>query len=279
MAPQYGIVTLRPSQCRPNDSDANYDDLVVTGGSKVVVGNADIATNSNATCSGASSGSEIVLDLGDGFDIHHFGAGPSWTAPPGECLNPPPGFQITTLVADPDYPIPVRGASTAIYSASDLADAKTTWQHLWRNKRSPERMPGAENRQAAEHHSQVTAICYKPGIYQKKLTIADPASGPPTVAVLLPGVYFFDAGLEVSSTIIGGYVATARRRSRLSQAKNSSGIPGQFVTKTNTSLVAINFGDAYCPKAPARAHGLHPPRILISASSSRHHPLIRRCSA
>ena len=105
IAPQYGIVTLRPSELRPNDSDANYDDLVVTGGSKVVVGNADVATNSNAACSGAASGSEINLETDQGFDIHHYGAGAYWISPPGDCLNPPPGFQLTSLVEDPGYAI------------------------------------------------------------------------------------------------------------------------------------------------------------------------------
>ena len=118
IAPQYGIVTLRPSKLRPNDSDANFDDLKVTGGSKVVVGNADVATNSNATCSGAASGSEIILDADAGFDIHHYGAGPYWTTSPGECLNPPPGFQLTTLVADPEYTIPQRGGSTPSYASA-----------------------------------------------------------------------------------------------------------------------------------------------------------------
>jgi hypothetical protein len=31
------------------------------------------------------------------------------------------------------------------------------------------------------------------------------------------------------------------------EAKNSSGDPGQFTTTNNKSLVALNFGDAYCP--------------------------------
>lgn len=249
VAPQYGIVTLRPSEYRPNDSDANYDDLVVTGGSKVVVGNADIATNSNAACSGAASGSEIMLDLGDGFDIHHFGAGPYWLAPPGDCLNPPPGFQITSLVQDPVYPIPVRGGGTPVYTARDLSDAKAdTATCAIEQAKIPATYRDLKTGLQVNQATSVEAICYKPGVYQEKLTIADPASGKPKAAVLLPGVYFFDAGVEVTSTLIGGYVANQPGVALVFlEAKNSSGVPGQFVTKTSKSLVALNFGTAYCP--------------------------------
>jgi hypothetical protein len=247
VAPQYGIVTLRPSQLRPNLTDANYDDVNVTGGSKVVVGNADIATNSNATCSGASSGSEIVVDTASGFDIHHYGAGPYWTSPPGDCLNPPPGYQITSLVEDPAYPIPARNTSTPVYTtlAAALTDAATC---LAEQAKIPSSYRELKSNLQINNPAAVDAICYKPGVYQKQLVISDPASGKPKVAVLLPGVYCFDAGVEVSSTLVGGYVADQPGIAAVFlEAKNSSGIPGQFVTKTNTSLVALNFGSKYCP--------------------------------
>ena len=64
---QYGIVTLRPPLPR-GPADANEKDIFITGGSKVVVGNADVATNTNLLCSG--SGSELVLD--PGYRIYHF---------------------------------------------------------------------------------------------------------------------------------------------------------------------------------------------------------------
>lgn len=247
IAPQYGIVTLRPSKLRPNNSDANYDDLVVTGGSKVVVGNADIATNSNATCSGAASGSEIILETDLGFDIHHYGAGPAWTSPPGTCLNPPPGFQLTTLVEDPEYTIPQRDGSTPVYGTlSDaVADAGAC---ATERARIPATYRELKKNLQINNPAAVTVTCYEPGVYEKKLVVKDPASGLPNVALLLPGVYFFDAGIEVSSTLIGGYVADEAGVALVfREAKNSSGIPGQFVTKTTKSLVALNFASAYCP--------------------------------
>lgn len=248
IAPQYGIVTLRPSALRPNESDANADDLVVTGGSKVIVDNADIATNSNALCSGFSSGSEIRLETAAGFDIHHFGAGPAWTSSPGRCFNPPPGFQVTSLIQDPMYPIPVRQTSTPVYAAaadgveSDVAACTAAQAAI------PDTYRELKTAKQIKDPSAVKVTCYRPGVYQGKLTVSDPASGLPNVALLLPGVYFFDAGVEVSSTLLGGVVGNQPGVAVVfKEAKNSSGIPGQFVTKTGTSLLALNFGSLYCP--------------------------------
>ena len=246
VAPQYGLVTLRPSELRPNGSDANVDDLVVTGGSKVVVGNADIATNSNAVCSGAASGSEIDVEIDAGYDIHHFGAGAAWIAPPGNCVDPPPGFQVTTLVADPEYPIPARTGADTYHDAEDgEADTATCEaQQLL----VPDAYRELKTDQQINDPLQVSVTCLEPGIYRDEVTVQDPSSGLPNALLLLPGVYFFDAGLDVASTIIGGYEADQPGVALVFlEARNSSGIPGQFTTSSNDSLVALNFGNLYCP--------------------------------
>ena len=53
--------------------------------------------------------------------------------------------------------------------------------------------------------SEVSVTCLQPGIYRERVIVQDPSSGMPNAMLLLPGVFFFDAGLDVSSTIIGGY--------------------------------------------------------------------------
>jgi hypothetical protein len=247
VTPQYGIVTLRPSALRPNSTDANRDDLVVTGGSKVIVGNADIATNSNAVCSGFASGSEIRVDTDAGFDIHHYGAGAAWLSSPGRCVDPPPGFQVTTLVQDPGYTIPQRTPSTVTYQ--EVADGEADSEVCEAQQLLvPNTYRELKTNAQINDPEAVSVTCLRPGVYQKKVVVQDPASGLPNVVLLMPGVYFFDAGMEVSSTLIGGY-APAQPGIALvfKEARNSSGIPGQFVTKTNTSLVALNFGSSYCP--------------------------------
>jgi hypothetical protein len=248
ISPQYGIVTLRPSALRPNDTDANYDDLVVTGGSKVVVGSADIATNSNAVCSGFASGSEIRVDTGAGFDIHHYGAGAAWLSPPGECVNPPPGFQVTTLVQDPGYTIPQRTDSTPRYATVAEGEEEDPALCEAQQLLVPDGYRELKTGLQINNPEAVTVTCLNPGVYEKKLVVTDPASGKPNAVLLTPGVYFFDAGVEVSSTLVGGYVEDQPGVALVFQeAHNSSGVPGQFVTKTNKSLVALNFGDGYCP--------------------------------
>jgi hypothetical protein len=270
IAPQYGIVTLRPSALRPNDSDANYDDIRVTGGSKVIVGNADIATNSNAMCSGFSSGSEIRLETNAGFDIHHYGAGPAWITAPGRCYAPPPGFQVTTLVGDPGYAIPERSTEPVyntkeeamgtvpdgIHHDPDYEERCEAQQALvpdsYRELKTNFQVNDAEN---------VTAHCYRPGVYRFRID-----SMTDREAILLePGVYFLDYGARVGSTLIGGYdpgepgVALV-----LKEAKNQAGDPGQLTTSSFSSLLALNFGDRYacagdaCPgelAKPADHHG------------------------
>ena len=248
VAPQYGLVTLRPSELRPNGSDANRDDLVVTGGSKVVVGNADIATNSNAVCSGAASGSEIEVDAAAGFDIHHFGAGAAWIDPPGDCLNPPPGFQVTTLIADPEYPIP---AQTGAVTYNDMVDGEADAAICAAEQLLvPDGYRELKTDRQINDPTQVSVTCLQPGIYLDGVTVRDPASGLPNALLLLPGVYFFDAGLDVGSTIIGGYKPNPQPGVALvflEARPGGSGIPGQFKTSSNTSLVALNFGNLYCP--------------------------------
>ena len=246
VAPQYGLVTLRPSELRPNGSDANVDDLVVTGGSKVVVGNADIATNSNAVCSGGASGSEIDVEVDAGFDIHHFGAGAAWIDPPGECVDPPPGFQVTTLVADPEYPIP-SSAGVVTYDPAEDGEADPATCEA-QQLVVPDAYRELKTLRPINDPTQVSVTCLRPGVYKDKVIVQDPSSGLPNAVLLLPGVYFFEAGLDIASTVIGGYEANQPGVALVFlEAKNSSGIPGRFTTSSNTSLVALNFGNLYCP--------------------------------
>jgi len=246
VAPQYGLVTLRPSELRPNGSDANVDDLIVTGGSIVVVGNADIATNSNAVCSGSNS--EIRLDSVGGFDIHHFGAGAAFVPPPPhDCVNPPAGFQVTTLIADPEYPIPGRtGAVTYNNVVDGEADAATCAAE---QLLVPDAYRELDTDKQVNDSSQVSVTCLQPGIYRENVRVQDPSSGLPNALLLLPGVYFFDAGLDVASTIIGGYEANQPGVALvfLEARPGGSGIPGQFRTSSPDSLVALNFGNLFCP--------------------------------
>jgi hypothetical protein len=243
-ARQYGIVTLRPPD--PRGGTQNAKDLFITGGSKVVVGQADVATNTNLVCSGI--GSELQLDIADGFAVYHFDPYEAWVAGAGRCLNPPPGVQLTSPVEDPNYTIPQRVATTPTFTTEAAAmDPDTA------NCAAQQLLIPADYRELKTNHSlkdpsAATVACFRPGIYKFTLEAKDPSSGLPHAVLLEPGVYFFDAGVRVQSSLIGGVLPNQPGVALVfKEAKNSSGEPGQFTTTNNTSLLALNMGDAYCP--------------------------------
>jgi hypothetical protein len=235
---QYGLVTLRPPD--PRGGTRNRDDIFITGGSKVVIGGADAATNTNLVCSGGvSGGSELRLD--PGFSLFHWDLYEAWQAPPGECANPPVGEQLTSPIPDPEYAIPQREAlapgcpttSTTVctYTDADLDDAKLTASECVDEI--------AANVPPQYSIDPANSICYKPGIYTRELD----ASSNTDVAVLTPGVYFFDDGLDVGGTLIGGY--QGGRPGVAVVLPNCPGNNCPDFAGNNAVLVALNFGDAY----------------------------------
>jgi hypothetical protein len=243
VARQYGIVTLRPPD--PRGGTQNVKDLFVTGGSKVVVGQADVATNTNVVCSGVDS--EIQLDLVDGFSIYHFDPFEAWVSGSGRCLNPPPGVQLTSPVDDPKYPIPQRVAATPTFlTEADAIDSSSSCaaQQLL----IPDEYVELATNQRLNDPALASVTCFKPGIYKFTLEAKDPSSGLPNAVLLEPGVYFFDYGVRVQSSLIGGVRPNEPGVALVfKEAKNSSGDPGQFTTTNNNSLLALNMGNAYCP--------------------------------
>jgi hypothetical protein len=244
VARQYGIVTLRPPD--PRGGTQNQKNIFITGGSKVVVGQADVATNTNVVCSGL--GSELRLDIPDGFLVYHFDPFEAWVSGAGKCLNPPPGAQLTSPVEDPKYPIPQRVAGTPTFmteaDAKDPSASNCAAQQLL----IPNEYRELATNQKLNDPSAATVTCFLPGIYKFTLEAKDPASGLPNAVLLEPGVYFFDYGVRVQSSLIGGVVPNQPGVALVfKEAKNSSGDPGQFTTTNNKSLLALNMGNAYCP--------------------------------
>jgi putative Flp pilus-assembly TadE/G-like protein len=270
-ARQYGVVTLRPTDPR-GPSDGNEKDLQITGGSKVLVGDGDIVTNTNAVCAGSNS--EIDLDAAAGFAVYHYDPYEAW----GGCINPPPGVQVTSPIDDPGYSIPQRSPATPpIATYANVAQAMGT------DPGGPNPDPNYTTRCAAQQASvpplyhelktglqinnpaQVIANCVRPGIYQFLLDAKDNSSGPPVAWLLEPGVYFFDYGVNVQSTLIGGYVHDQPGVALvLLEAKNQSGTPGQMTTANSTSLLSLNFGDAYLNPGGHWATAASGPQGLVS---------------
>jgi hypothetical protein len=274
-ARQYGIVTLRPPKDSRGTATANSDDLFVTGGSKVVVGQADIATNTNVVCSGIDS--EINLDTG--FRIYHFDGFEAWTSGSGRCLNPPSGSQLTTPIEDPQYPIPTRVAGIPTFNslegAVDSAKEPDSAKCLAEQAKVPSEYHELKTNMPINDPTKVTATCVRPGIYRFTLEAKDPSSGLPDAILLEPGVYFFDYGVRVQSSFIGGYEPGVPGVALVfKEAFNTSGDPGQFTTTNNTSLVALNFGNLYCPgPAGTTCSILTPPREWAAPANGPQGPV------
>jgi len=237
---QYGVVTLRPPSPRGNGSDINEQDIHVTGGSIVTVNNADVGTNSNLKIDGI--GSALVLQNPPppgpySFFVWHFDPYQLWTAPP-------PGSQLSSPIDDPAYPIPQRAAvpSTPVFNAPGLTDAmlggapgSAACQTEMAKVAAQYTVGGTPVKNMIP--SRVT--CYKPGIYNRQLisSMADEA------VLLTPGVYFFDKGLDMSSTLIGGYEGNQPGVAVILPTCPGNNCPP--FTGNTSPLVALNFGTAY----------------------------------
>jgi Putative Flp pilus-assembly TadE/G-like len=240
---RHGLVTLRPPARR--GTAQNRDDIGIAGGSKVIISGADAASNTSLVCSGGvSGGSELRLD--NGFSLFHWDLYEAWLAPPGECANPPAGEQLTSPIPDPDYAIPQRAAlslgcpttSTTVctYTDRDLDDAKLTAAAC-----AAEITTNVPPQYAI---NPANATCYKPGIYAEELVL----SANTDVAVLTPGVYFFDDGLDIGGTLIGGYQGGQPGVALVLPYCPGTNCPD--FAGNNAVLVALNFGSAYLLGAP-----------------------------
>ncbi len=94
---------------------------------------------------------------------------------------------------------------------------------------------------------QISAVCLRPGVYNYQVSVPSPSRGIglPVAYLLQPGVYFFNHGVTVQGPFVGGFTAGNGVALVFHEANNEGRAPGQFITKTGSSLVALNFGTAY----------------------------------
>jgi Flp pilus assembly protein TadG len=221
----YGIVTLRPPDPRTNGTDANQQDLFITGGSQVIVGQADAGVNTNLVYSGTNS----LLQIDSGFNLFYHDTYKAWT-------GAPTGIANGSLITDPGYTIPPAPSVTAY---SDYSDAEDTSGCAAQKALVPSTYRDLKTNLLINDPG-VPVRCFKPGIYN--FTLTNNTDG--TAFLLEPGVYYFNAGLSVGANVIGGYVPSKPGVALVFQeAQNQSGVPGQFTTNRSTSTVALNFGD------------------------------------
>jgi hypothetical protein len=267
-ARQYGVAALRPPDPRSNGTDANEDDIFIKGGAQLVVKGADVHTNTNMRL---DNNSELVLDAGS--DIYYYGPRQRWA-------GDPVGVQATSLLPDPQYPIPTRVSSTPVYTTparamgTDPADAATYDPDYAARCAAQQALVPSTYRELKTNYQvndsvNVTAVCFRPGTYRFQLVNTTDRDA----FLLEPGVYFLDYGMNVGSTIIGGYEPGKPGVALVFlEAKNNSGTPGRMRTSSPTSLLAINFGSAYLNSAGTLATAADGPQGLVQTPGPR--PLV-----
>jgi hypothetical protein len=241
-AHQYGVVTLRAPKPRSNGTDANADDIKITGGSLVHVGLADVSTNTNMIYSGTNS----LLDLDVDYRVNFYDINQGWS-------GAPTGNRVTSLVPDPQYPIPTR-----IPGTTPVFNTQAAGQDTDANCHDPVsgeqmKVPVEYKRRDGTSIRNMPAnkvICMKPGVYLRPIVNSDHDA-----AILLePGVYFLDAGMDNSSTIIGGYVGGQPGVALVFlEANNQNGNPPGQLTANSSDLLALNMGSQYLNAAGTRA--------------------------
>lgn len=232
---RYGVVVLRPPKPRANGSDANVKDIDLTGGSVVRVVNGDVGTNTNMNYSGGGS-SPSRMELTAGYAVYHYGAVKDW---PGD----PRGVQVTTLIEDPNYPIPQRRAGvTPIYNSLDEAKGSDHATRCPLKKASVPPVYKNGGGAVVQTMPDDKVHCLRPGVYNfiPQNTNLD------EVFLLEPGVYFLDKGMTNTRALIGGWQAGLPGVALVFLEANTQNgsVPGQLQAN-NSEVFALNYGEDY----------------------------------
>ena len=200
------IVTLRPPQ--PNGQSTGFDvrDFRIEGNSNVRVSTGDVATNANMEYGGTTS--RLYLDSGYSMFYYDPYNSPTWVYTAGGTPDPP-GKKLSALIPDPGYKIPdapvsttgsvaPKGAGTACETAATnlLTATGSTYAPY---------IPKTSAATPTPDMGRIT--CLLPGYFSSDPTKG--ALGNDTVILLKnsqgQGLFFFQQGLTVGSSLIGGY--------------------------------------------------------------------------
>ncbi len=273
-ARQYALVALRPPSPRNNASDANEKNLQITGGSKVYVANGDVVTNTNMFYGGGGGAGFSQLILDPDYNLYYYDPYKLWS-------GNPTGVQTATYTDDPNYTIP-DAPTDPRYRYADEAEAMGTkvghpaYDANYAARCSalqasvPDSYRELKTNQLIRDPLKVTAVCLRPGVYRYQVVSATTQ----TAYLLAPGVYFFDFGVTVSESLIGGFVPDQAGVALVFKEASSEGRePGRFTTKTATSLLAMNYGSAYLNSSGKKAKAATGPTGPVQTIGDRPLPL------
>jgi hypothetical protein len=223
-AKAYTIVTLRPPS---SETIPGVRDIYIEGGTEVIVSKGDVGTNANMLYNGTDS----VMELDPGYRVYYYDP----TYPPLWGTDPI-STHITDLILDPMYPIPTRPVSTPT-GTEDVAGCGPIAAVVLANPNYAPSVPVSGGVPDMTH-----IHCYTKGIYGSGLDVSNG-----DLAILEPGLYFFDDELDVQGSLIGGYtpnsegVALVFRESQGTEFKNRTSGGSSSLAQ----IVALNAGDKY----------------------------------
>jgi hypothetical protein len=215
-AAKYAVITLRPPHGLKNDTDKNKQDIDINGTkTRLNVHGGDVGTNTSAfTNSGA------LLTLDSGYLIHHIDdiSPDPWNK---DFLGNPKGKLIVNLIPDPNYRIPLTTGLPAAY---------------------PNMAAGEDKKCSLAPAAPPKAVCYKPGIYTHEFNDNKNTD----IEYLESGRYFFQGGLDISGTLIGGNVTAAE--GVIIVVPND-----QSIKLNNAKAVSLNSGPDTCNDESCRS--------------------------
>jgi Putative Flp pilus-assembly TadE/G-like len=224
----YAIVTLRPPK---SPAIPGVRDIEIGGQSQIVVKTGDVGTNANMVYGGVLS--LLTLDSGYRMDYYDPFNGPLWG-------SNPPGTPITTLIPDPGYPVPLRAGAPV--GGTDVAGCPAIALAVQSN---PQYAPSVPMAGGAPDMSNIK--CFTKGIWSASPSI--PNGG---LAIFEPGLYFFDGGVDVQGSIIGGYTPASEGVAFVFPETQNT----MFKVRTNgggvtlAQVVALNAGTRYLNLGP-----------------------------
>jgi hypothetical protein len=244
----YALMTLRPPAAAtiPGVRDIN----LAGNNTHVVITTGDVGTNANMVYSGAGA----MLFLDPGYSMRYFDPilPPQWSSPPD-----PIGKKLNALILDPNYfgvsgpGSPSSSGSPATYANKAAAldatgglPSATCMSIVTTYIANPLSGPptgyditvgSGANAQPVVPRDGLGAIdwtainCYKQGVYNFKLQ-----DNNKELTVLEPGLYFFNQGITVQSSLIGGYQASSPGVALV--------FPATELFKNRNGLIALNGG-------------------------------------
>lgn len=247
---QYALVTLRPPDY-VSAVDNNAPDINIDGGTVVDI-QGDVGTNTNVVLSGVGSALNLLAGTDDHVD--YFDNYRAWT-------SPPLGQQVPVPILDPGYPHPTAGSVAGAQDTTNCSSAIATAVAAGYFGHSSSNDPAQ-----TYPLSTLNTTCYMPGNYN-----TDIGTSSNTAAVLLePGVYFFNKGLSMGGTLIGGYQPGSYDPTTgqpldhtgvvLVFPEANNGPQGQF-SGNNATLVALNGGSCIAAANPATCKTIATPAL------------------